>query len=216
MISWRFQDGNRGNSMLRGGQWGWLAQESSDKYRFQTQCSSRTRYSCHPSAWNLSWLILLFLPILHISVPLCHPSHLALTLLVGSFSCSTNTQLAMILRISGSNDQSKNQTGPDHHCTLFDQSSQQWPQKHGSKWFKKKYFIKKTFLMATEASWVNSLYMVMGRADSDNISKTSSSLSSRDHAELHRDICQDLRKTVMDFYISSQEHHVPWDHCLAH
>ena len=44
--------------------------------------------------------------------------------------------------------------------------------------------------MATEASWVNSLYWVMGRADSDNISKTSSSLSSRDHAEPHRDIAR--------------------------
>lgn len=44
--------------------------------------------------------------------------------------------------------------------------------------------------MATEASWVNSLYWVMGRADGDNISKTSSSLSSRDHAEPHRDIAR--------------------------
>ena len=103
-LKWSHEDSRMGTEETQcwgGRQWWGLAQESSDKYCFQTQCSSRTRYSCHPSAWNLSWLILLFLPILHISVPLCHPSHLALTLLVGSFSCSIDMQLAMILRISG-------------------------------------------------------------------------------------------------------------------
>lgn len=218
-FKWSHEDSRIGieKTQCQGGKG--LAQESSGRDYFQNQCGFRDRYSHHslPEASFLIffWLLLFFLPILHISGPLCHRSpsgpHSACRIFKLQHQHPTgNDPLRFLVPIH----QSKNQIGPAHHCAHFDQSNQLWPRRNWIKWLKKVFF--NCYWGIKGFTWVISLYSVISRADNITSLKHFLFLSSRNHPELYIHFFKNLKKIFMGFYISAQNHHVPLDHCLVH